>query len=147
MTTTPSADPRLRWVARVLCPALMSLVPAAVGASEGGLDAADYLSQLVGGLLVVVAAILVLAWVLRRMPGVSRQGQQAIEILAVRPIGARDRLMLVQVGEEQLLIAVGASGMRTLHRLRQNVDIQPPASREGEFSDLLKQALFRGRSR
>lgn len=100
--------------------------------------ATGYLSQLVGGLVLVLLAIVVLAWFLRRVPGVATPGLGAIRILAVRAIGARERLMLVQVGAEQILIAVTAAGVSHLHTLAQ--PIEPPADEpwSGDFASLLE---------
>ncbi|BCU08217.1 flagellar biosynthetic protein FliO [Allochromatium tepidum] len=100
--------------------------------------ATGYLSQLVGGLVLVLLAIVVLAWFLRRVPGVATPGLGAIRILAVRAIGARERLMLVQVGAEQILIAVTAAGVTHLHTLAQ--PIEPPEDEpwSGDFAGLLE---------
>lgn len=100
--------------------------------------ATGYLSQLVGGLVLVLLAIVILAWFLRRVPGVATPGLGAIRILAVRAIGARERLMLVQVGSEQILIAVTAAGVRHLHTLAQ--PIEPPVDEpwSGDFAGLLE---------
>jgi len=100
--------------------------------------ATGYLSQLVGGLVLVLLAIVVLAWFLRRVPGVATPGLGAIRILAVRAIGARERLMLIQVGSEQILIAVTATGVTPLHTLAQ--PIEPPADEpwSGDFAGLLE---------
>jgi flagellar protein FliO/FliZ len=100
--------------------------------------ATGYLSQLVGGLVLVLLAIVVLAWFLRRVPGVATPGLGAIRILAVRAIGTRERLMLVQVGAEQILIAVTTAGVSHLHTLTQPID--PPADEPwtGDFASLLE---------
>ncbi|MBK1708120.1 flagellar protein FliO/FliZ [Marichromatium gracile] len=128
---------------------ILALLPGAAWCADVELTSAGYLAQLFGALVLVIAAILGLAWLLRRLPGgVGRAADQPISILAVRAIGARDRLLLVQVGEEQLLIAAGATGMRTLHRLRKPVSVAPPENGGGvDFATLLKQSLGRrGRS-
>lgn len=120
------------------------LVPGGVRAAQGesALGNMTYLTQLAGGLLAVIGAILVLAWVLRRLPGATGVLPDAIEILAVRAVGSRDRLLLVQVGQEQLLIAAGPMGLRTLHRLRDPIklDERPPQVAEGkaDFARLLR---------
>ena len=53
-------------------------------------------------------------------------------------IGARERLMLIQVGAEQILIAVTAAGVTHLHTLAQ--PIEPPADEpwSGDFAGLLE---------
>lgn len=98
--------------------------------------AAGYLTQLVGGLALVILVIIALAWILRRMPGVPGQGQQVIEILAVRSVGSRERLLLVQIGEEQILVGLTPSGMRHLHTMRKMIDKPPAEEWTGDFASL-----------
>ncbi|WP_343043897.1 flagellar biosynthetic protein FliO [Marichromatium bheemlicum] len=122
----------------------LGVLPEAGWCAEIEPASAGYLAQLLGALVLVIVAILTLAWLLRRLPGGVGRGEQPIAILAVRAVGARDRLLLVQVGEEQLLIASGTNGMRTLHRLRKPVTVAPPENGGGaDFATLLKQTLGR----
>ncbi len=109
--------------------------------------AAGYLTELLGGLLLVLALILALAWVLRRMPGGVGPGQQMIEVLAVRAIGTRERLMLIQVGEEQILVGVAPSGMRHLHTLNQPITIAQREPGAGDFAGLLSRVRSKGREK
>jgi len=131
-----------RWLVAVAL-----LMPwCAVGAADTGatLDGATYLTQLASGLLAVIAVILALAWVLRRLPTATGARPDAIEILAVRAVGTRDRLLLVRVGEEQLLIASGPAGLRTLHRLRRPIAVEPGVpGEETRFARLLQRARTR----
>lgn len=113
-------------------------------AGDAAESAASYLAQLVGGLVLVLGLILVLAWILRRLPTTQVQGRQAIEILAVRSLGARERLVLVQLGEEQILIGVAPSGIRHLHTLKTNLDVVPAQAWSGDFASLLRRAGGKG---
>jgi len=89
----------------------------------GGHAAAGYLSQLIGGLTLVIVAILVFAWLLRRLSGgAMMQGRQVIDVLAVKSLGMRERLVLVQVGGDQILLAMTPAGIRHVHTLTQTVD-------------------------
>ncbi|WP_408034250.1 flagellar biosynthetic protein FliO [Thiorhodovibrio winogradskyi] len=124
--------------------------PEASQVGLGSYGAGGYLTQLVGGLAMVVIAILVFAWVMRRFSGATRAGvPRAIEILAVRSVGTRERLMLVQVGEEQVLIGVCPAGMRTLHRLEtplKSAPTSPTLSPTGknvgvDFASLLRKQI------
>lgn len=121
---------------------LLALLPGAALADEegGAMNAAAYLTQLIGGLMIVIVAIVVLAWVLRRTQGSVGHGRQMIDVQSVRSVGARERLMLVRVGDEQVLIGVAPSGIRTLHTLQTPVEV--PAGSEGpDFSGVLKRAV------
>lgn len=140
MRQRPRLGSPIAW-GTLLAPGLAWAEPQAPVAAT----ATGYLSQLVGGLVLVLLAIVVLAWFLRRVPGVATPGLGAIQILAVRSIGARERLMLVQVGSEQILIAVTAVGVSHLHTLAQ--PIEPPAEEPwtGDFASLLERFKHNGR--
>ncbi|WP_026278637.1 MULTISPECIES: flagellar biosynthetic protein FliO [unclassified Thioalkalivibrio] len=107
--------------------------------SGGGISAAAHLTQMIGGLVIVIIAIVVLGWILRRTQGGLSRGSQAIELVAVRSVGTRERLMLVQVGEEQVLIGVAPSGMRTLHTMREPVAVEEAST--ADFSSALRRAV------
>lgn len=82
-----------------LAAATPAATPVAAPGSLGG-----QLAQMVFGLLLVVGLIFFLAWLLRRLQSTAVKGGQVIEIVGSRAIGPRDRLLLVQVGKEQILI-------------------------------------------
>lgn len=114
----------------------------AIGLAEeanGGISAAAHLTQMIGGLVIVIIAIVVLGWILRRTQGGLSRGSQTIELVAVRSVGTRERLMLVQVGDEQVLIGVAPSGMRTLHTLREPVSVEEATT--PDFSSALRRAV------
>jgi len=111
---------------------------------QGAQVAADYLARLIGGLALVIGLILLLAWILRRIPGMPGPGQQVIEVLAVRSVGTRERLMLVQVGDEQILIGLTATGIRHIHTLRKNIVMLPTEPAPVDFASLLRRVTNKG---
>ncbi|MDH0648291.1 flagellar biosynthetic protein FliO [Pseudomonas sp. GD03858] len=116
--------------------------PAAAPAAPlpGGMGA--QLAQMVFGLLLVVGLIFALAWLLRRMQGNAQRGAQVIEIVGSRAIGPRDRLLLVQVGKEQILIGHTPGSIEALHVLAEPVDV-PAAARQAtpEFAQRLLELM------
>jgi flagellar protein FliO/FliZ len=72
-------------------------------------------------LVLVVGLILLLSWLAKRMPGLGGGGvaNPALRIVGSLALGPRDRLVVVEVGQTQLLLGVGAGGTRTLHTLEQ----------------------------
>src|SRR5208282_210437 len=68
-------------------------------------------------LLVVLAAVLATAWLARRVRGLTAAGNGGLEILSQLPLGARERAVLIRVGDRQLLLGIGSGGVRTLHVL------------------------------
>ncbi len=85
--------------------------PAGAASSAGGLLRVSV------ALLVVLAAVLGTAWFARRVRGLTAAGNGGLEILSQLPLGARERAVLIRVGERQLLLGVGSGGVRTLHVL------------------------------
>jgi flagellar protein FliO/FliZ len=81
------------------------------------------LLRVIVALLVVLAAVLAAAWLARRMRAFSGGGgNSSLELLGQLSLGARERAVLVRVGDRQLLIGVAPGQVRTLHVLE-----QPPA--------------------
>ncbi|MHC6226628.1 flagellar biosynthetic protein FliO [Pseudomonas sp. X10] len=114
--------------------------PAAAAPTPGSLG--GQLAQLVFGLLLVIGLIFLLAWLLRRVQGVSPRGGQVIEILGSRAIGSRDRLLLVQVGKEQILLGHTPGSIQALHVLAEPVEV-PAGARQAtpEFAQRLMELM------
>lgn len=70
--------------------------------------------------LLVIGLILVLGWLLRklRLPG-ALGGSRQLRIVASLALGHRERLLVVQVGEEQWLLGVSAQQIASLGKLDQ----------------------------
>ena len=111
--------------------------PAAAPGSLGG-----QLAQMVFGLLLVVGLIFFLAWLLRRMQGAAPKGGQVIEIVGSRALGPRDRLLLVQVGKEQILIGHTPGSIEALHVMVEPVEV-PASARHAtpEFAQRLMELM------
>ncbi len=101
--------------------------PAAASATTGGGSVVGQLAQLVLGLLLVVGLILLLAWLLRRVQNAAPGSQQVIEVLGSRSLGPRDRLVLVQVGNEQILLGHTPGSIEALHVLKEPVEVPATA--------------------
>ena len=90
---------------------------------------AGQLTQLVFGLLLVLGLIFFLAWLLRRVQQAGPAGKgPVIELIGSRALGPRDGLMLVQVGNEQILLGLSPGSITALHVLKEPVQV--PASSE-----------------
>ena len=111
-------------------------VPVA-GASVGG-----QLTQLVLGLLLVLGLIFALAWLLRRVQQAGPRQGQVIELISSRALGARDRLVLVQVGNEQILLGLTPGRITPLHVLKEPVQVPDTAqAATPEFAKRLMEIL------
>lgn len=75
------------------------------------------LLQLVGGMLAVLVLIGLCAWASRLLPFVRNSRNSALKVVENFALGARERMLLVEVDGKRLLIGVSAAGMSCLHVL------------------------------
>ncbi len=113
---------------------------AAAPAAGGGV--AGQLAQLVLGLLLVLGLIFFLAWLLRRVQQAGPAGKgQVIDIVGSRALGPRDRLVLVQVGNEQILLGLSPGSITALHVLKEPVQVPSAEPASPEFAQRLMELL------
>jgi flagellar protein FliO/FliZ len=74
-------------------------------------------------LLVVLAAIFAIAWIARRLRGMTRGGSQGIDVLAQAAVGPRERVVIVRVGNTRLLLGVAPGRVTHLHELPADVTL------------------------
>jgi len=95
-----------------------STAPFAAPVQQAAPTPAGGLLRVTVALLVVLAAVLVAAWLARRMRALSDGGgSSGLELLGQLSLGARERAVLVRVGNRQLLIGVAPGHVCTLHVL------------------------------
>jgi flagellar protein FliO/FliZ len=109
------------WVASAIsaveAPAHRFAQPAAASAPAAP---AAGLAQVTLSLALVLAAIFATAWAVRRfrlLGGGRTEAGAAINVLAERAVGPRERVVLLQVGDERMLVGVATGNVRLLHVL------------------------------
>jgi len=116
------------------------LAQAAAPVASSGV--AGQLTQLVVGLLLVLGLIFFLAWLLRRVQQAGPGGKgQVIELIGSRALGPRDRLVLVQVGSEQILLGLTPGTITALHVLKEPVQVPGTEQATPEFAQRLMELL------
>ncbi|MFL6966966.1 flagellar biosynthetic protein FliO [Pseudomonas alvandae] len=111
-------------------------------APASGSGIAGQLAQLVLGLLLVLGMIFFLAWMLRRVQQAGPAGKgQVIDIISSRALGPRDRLVLVQVGNEQILLGLSPGTITALHVLKEPVQVPSAEQATPEFAQRLMELL------
>ncbi|MCQ4266586.1 MULTISPECIES: flagellar biosynthetic protein FliO [Pseudomonadaceae] len=124
--------------------ALLVALPALAAepaASMSGTDMGAQLSKLLLGLLLVVGLIFLLAWLLRRVQQMNPRGTQVIKLVSSQALGPRERLVLVQVGSEQVLIGLSAGRITPLHVLKEPVHLPDSEPANPEFAQRLMELL------
>lgn len=71
--------------------------------------------QMFLGLFLVVGLIFGMAWFMRRLGGINSVAAGNLKVLGGISVGQRERVVLVQAGDTQLLIGVAPGQIRTLH--------------------------------
>jgi flagellar protein FliO/FliZ len=85
-----------------------------------------YLFKITLALLGIVLLIFVLAWAARKMQLTPTSGQQLIRVLSAVPVGSRDRIALIEVGEEQILLGLSPGRIQKLHVLSSPLQLDEP---------------------
>jgi len=96
--------------------------------------------QLTLGMVAVLGLILGIAWLLKRSGRFQMAAGGGLRVLGGLSMGTRERVVLVQVGETQLLLGVAPGRVQTLHVLEQPLDSGKPATASG-FADQLGRFL------
>ena len=73
--------------------------------------------QVIFSLLLVLAAILLVAWLFKRMNVAQKGNGNLLKVLGGVSIGQRERVVLVEVEDTWLVVGVGPGQIRTLHTL------------------------------
>ncbi|RXR02643.1 flagellar biosynthetic protein FliO [Pseudoxanthomonas composti] len=122
---------------------------ATAGAVARSAPAASSASGLLGGvmaLLLVLGLILGLAWLLKRMPGSAFRQNEQLKLIATLPLGTRERAVVVQVGQQQLLLGVSAGSVTLLQTLPEPLQVPPSPQladlkKLPDFAQLLAQRM------
>ncbi len=86
------------------------------------------LGQVTFALLVVLAAVFVVAWLVRRVRSFGNRVGTALEVLAEIPLGQKERAVLLKVGQTQILLGVAPGQVNTLHVLAEPIELKAPAA-------------------
>jgi len=92
-------------------------------------------------MLIVVAVIVVLGWLYSRSRFVSGGVNDVINVVATRALGPKERLLIVEVADQQLLIGMTATGVQTLHVFDKPVCIAKAEAQPGGFANRLRTAF------
>ncbi|NOQ81658.1 MAG: flagellar biosynthetic protein FliO [Methylophaga sp.] len=93
------------------------------------------------GLILVLAIIVGLAWLLRRTGRFQMSSNGEMKIIASLALGPRERAILIQVGEQQIVIGVTAQQVQTLHVLDKNIETESRSKNTTGFADKLQQVM------
>lgn len=143
---------RFRFCAATTLVTLPVLAIAAEGARPAFIPAPPAVSsgsivQIIFSLLLVLAAIALVGWLLKRVNSTKLGGGNLLKVLGGVAVGQRERIVLVEVNDTWLVVGVGPGQIRTLHTLQkqtlQNTENPAPGSGQPDnrFAKLLSTVL------
>ena len=86
--------------------------------------------QLIFGLFLVLLMIVASAWLVKRFGRLQGGYTEHLKVVGGLAIGARERIVLVQVGEQQILLGIAPGSIRTLHVLEEPIPITTRSAAE-----------------
>ena len=104
------------------------------------IDGGDILS-LGASMLIVVAAVIALGWLYSRLRFNGGASGDVIHVVASRALGPKERLVLVEVADQQLLVGMTATQVQTLHTFDKPVVSAPAPDEAPGFADRLRMAV------
>jgi flagellar protein FliO/FliZ len=100
--------------------------------------------QVVTGLMVVLVLIFGVAWFARRFGRFQGMASEQLRLLGGIHVGQRERIVVVQAGDERLVVGVSPGCIRTLHILpgaSAGESTPAPQARPGGFLERLQQEV------
>jgi flagellar protein FliO/FliZ len=132
----------------VLCRYAMAI--ATLAASTAVADNATPLKPPVGAvevlsvgtsLVLVVGVILIVGWLYARAQGIRGGNNDAISIVAAQSLGPKERILVVDIAGEQLVLGTTSTQIAVLHVLNGRIEKNPAASVSGGFADRFRDAV------
>lgn len=121
--------------------ALALLPTMSMAAAENNLPGSQFdIATTLGSLLFVIALIVFLAWMLKRMRVPTLGNQKGLSIIRQLPVGTKERMVIVQAGEEQFLVGITSQNIQLISKLETplNQEELAPAPFANQLSQLLK---------
>ncbi len=96
------------------------------------------------GLVIVLVMIFVLAWLARNYMGFNPSSNASLKPLAGVLVGQKERVVLLQVGERQILIGVAPGQINLLHVIDRGDEVTVSVKQSlSPFAEKLKRSLGR----
>jgi flagellar protein FliO/FliZ len=106
---------------RLLLP--VALLPLTVHAADAPVAPAiaSHSLNMLWGVLFLFALVVAAWWLIRRSGGLPLHGGRGMKMVASLPVGARERVVLIEIAGEQWLLGVAPGNVNLLHRFEQPV--------------------------
>ena len=104
---------------------ILSIVGNAAAAAEGHTDSpllAAALFKVFGSLVIVLGLVFLCAWSAKKLQLTRLVAQPKIRVIASHQLGRREKIVLVEIDNQQLLLGVTRGGISVLHESTQQQD-------------------------
>jgi len=121
------------------------LLPSVALAAEpvaAGPELAAMTVRVVLSLGAVIALVVLAAWLMRRLQTGVGSAPRRLRVIESHSLGVKERMVLVAVGEQQLLLGIAPGSVCTLHVLSAPVAEPPAVAGGSRFANVL--ARMRG---
>lgn len=99
-----------------------------------------HLLQVLGSLILVLLVFVGLVLLMKRFSGLRGMSGGRLRIIEALSLGTRDRLLLVQLGETQLLLGQSPGRIQTLHILDHALPEDNASGADSPFASSLRKA-------
>jgi flagellar protein FliO/FliZ len=129
--------------AAALAAASLAASPA-LAQTESAAPSAGSLLQATLGLALVLGLIVAIAWIAKRItPGALRGGSLPLTIVASQAVGQRERVVVVEIADQWLVLGVAPGRVSALSSLPKGEIVPPSATATAPFAAALSRALGR----
>lgn len=144
--TEPAAEAAASPAAATVPPgkAVPGTAPHAAPTLGGGVSSANPFSVLFA-LALILALIFASAWVMKRLGGINVSGN-GMKVLTGMSVGPREKVLLLEVGDKQILIGVASGNVSHLQTFDTPV-IEVDSAAPGDFSQRLRALVAAGGKR
>lgn len=94
--------------------------------------------KIVLSLMFVVICVCLLAWGVKKLKGFSYSSEGQLKIIAGMSIGTREKILLLQAGDKQLLIGVTQGAISPLYQFDDPIIVNNATDKNDSFVDSLK---------
>lgn len=116
-------------------------------ASAPAAGGATGIGQVMLALVIVLVAVFAAALLVKRLRGFTGGGSDGIEVLSQVSVGTKERVVIIRVAGNRLLLGVASGQVSLLQTLPGDGGAQiaptPPAPSAPRFADLLRRSLGR----
>lgn len=126
---------------------LYSLLPETAVAQSNTTSATTGLLQIVAALAVVIAVMLAMAWLMKRVGGISPLHRFPMKVIGAVSLGNRERVVVIEVADQCLVLGVTAQQITLLSNLPKQESIAVVSNPDGQaainnkFTEWLKASI------